>query len=159
MLWFERANEIQNTNKCAIFFFEIFIFIMYDFQLFDRFDRHEIDAAIIESAAKREEPYRIVVLGPEKVGKTALICRFLEKDFPLKHRATSEQTNFGTYTLAGVKVKLEILDTSGKNEVSTELIRIIDLLLSYLVDICTYRLLYMPCICLVCTQVLRCLCD
>lgn len=83
-----------------------------------RFERHEIDAAIIESAAKREEPYRIVVLGPEKVGKTALICRFLEKDFPLKHRATSEQTNFGTYTLAGVKIKLEILDTSGKNEVS-----------------------------------------
>lgn len=84
-----------------------------------RFDRHDIDAAIIESAAKRHEtePYRIVVLGPEKVGKTALICRFLEKDFPLKHKATSEQTNFGTYTLAGVKVKLEILDTSGKNEV------------------------------------------
>lgn len=82
-----------------------------------RFDRHDIDAAIIESAAKREEPYRIVVLGQEKVGKTALICRFLEKEFPLKHKATSEQTNFGTYTLAGVKVKLEILDTSGKNEV------------------------------------------
>lgn len=96
------------------------------FSLRHRFDRSEIDAAIIESAAKREEPYRIVVLGPEKVGKTALICRFLEKDFPLKHRATSEQTNFGTYTLAGVKIKLEILDTSGKNEVSIELIRIID---------------------------------
>lgn len=95
-----------------------------------RFDRHEIDAAIIESAAKREDPYRIVVLGPEKTGKTALICRFLEKDFPLKHRATSEQTNFGTYTLSGVKVKLEILDTSGKNEVSIEnLIRIIDFIL------------------------------
>lgn len=64
------------------------------------------------------------------MGKTALICRFLEKDFPLKHKATSEQTNFGTYTLAGVKIKLEILDTSGKNEVCNELIRIIDFILS-----------------------------
>lgn len=59
-----------------------------------------------------------------------MICRFLEKDFPLKHKATSEQTNFGTYTLAGVKIKLEILDTSGKNEVCNELIRIIDFILS-----------------------------
>lgn len=91
--------------------------LINEFIYFYRFDRHDIDAAIIESAAKREEPYRIVVLGPEKVGKTALICRFLEKEFPLKHKATTEQTNFGTYTLAGVKVKLEILDTSGKNEV------------------------------------------
>lgn len=96
-----------------------------------RFDRHDIDTAIIESAAKREEPYLVVVLGPEKVGKTALICRFLEKEFPLKHRATSEQTNFGTYTLSGVKVKLEILDTSGKNEVCIELIRIIDFILAH----------------------------
>lgn len=97
---------------------------------FPRFDRHEIDAAIIESAAKREDPYRIVILGPEKVGKTALICRFIEKDFPIKHRATSEQTNFCCYSLSGVKVKLEILDTSGKNEVSIELIIIIDFNLS-----------------------------
>lgn len=109
--------------------------------LFFRYDRHDIDTAIIESAAKREEPYRIVVLGPEKVGKTALICRFLEKDFPLKHRATSEQTNFGTYTLSGVKVKLEILDTSGKNEVCIHFTNRnkLELLILVLFCLITYR--------------------
>lgn len=88
--------------------------------LFCRQNPHDIDTALIESAANRPEPYRVVVLGPEKVGKTALINRFLNKEFPIKHKATTEQTNHSTYSLAGVKIKLEILDTSGKNEVSIE---------------------------------------
>lgn len=78
-----------------------------------------INTFLIASAAKRKEPINIVMLGPEKAGKTALICRYLQKDFPLKHKPTSEQTYHSTYTLAGVKLKLEILDTSGKNEVRT----------------------------------------
>lgn len=84
---------------------------------------NDIDTALIESAAKREFPYRIVVLGSSKVGKTALISRFLHQEFPLKHKPTSEETNFGSYTLSGVNVKLEILDTSGINEVCIYAIR------------------------------------
>lgn len=84
---------------------------------------NDIDTALIESVARREEPYRIVVLGPEKVGKTALINRFLDKAFPIKHKATTEQSNHFTYALAGVKINLEILDTSGKNEVSMNILR------------------------------------
>ncbi|XP_051940092.1 GTP-binding protein Rhes-like [Hippocampus zosterae] len=56
---------------------------------------------------------RLVFLGAAGVGKTALIRRFLQDTFEAKHRRTVEELHSREYDVSGVKITVEILDTSG----------------------------------------------
>ncbi|XP_061567637.1 ras-related protein Rap-1b-like [Cololabis saira] len=56
---------------------------------------------------------RLVFLGAGGVGKTALIQRFLKDTFEPKHRRTVEELHRKEYEVGGVKVTINIMDTSG----------------------------------------------
>lgn len=56
---------------------------------------------------------RLVFLGAAGVGKTALIQRFLADKFEPKHRRTVEELHSKDYEIGGLKVTVEIMDTSG----------------------------------------------
>ncbi|XP_076843542.1 rasd family member 4 [Brachyhypopomus gauderio] len=56
---------------------------------------------------------RLVFMGAAGVGKTALIQRFLQDSFEPKHRRTVEELHSREYEVAGVKVTVRIMDTSG----------------------------------------------
>ncbi|XP_038569728.1 GTP-binding protein Rhes-like [Micropterus salmoides] len=62
---------------------------------------------------KEKTQVRLVFLGAAGVGKTALIQRFLQDTFEPKHRRTVEELHSKEYDIAGVKITVEILDTSG----------------------------------------------
>ncbi|XP_061840515.1 GTP-binding protein Rhes-like [Nerophis lumbriciformis] len=62
---------------------------------------------------KEKTQARLVFLGAAGVGKTALIRRFLQDTFEPKHRRTVEELHSKEYDIGGVKVTVEILDTSG----------------------------------------------
>ncbi|KAM8842776.1 GTP-binding protein Rhes-like [Synchiropus splendidus] len=62
---------------------------------------------------KEKTQVRLVFLGAAGVGKTALIQRFLLDKFEPKHRRTVEELHSKEYDIGGVKVTVEILDTSG----------------------------------------------
>ncbi|KAJ8399698.1 hypothetical protein AAFF_G00408030 [Aldrovandia affinis] len=62
---------------------------------------------------KEKTQVRLVFLGAAGVGKTALIRRFLQDTFETKHRRTVEELHSKEYEVSGVKVTIEIMDTSG----------------------------------------------
>ncbi|XP_040926929.1 GTP-binding protein Rhes-like [Betta splendens] len=62
---------------------------------------------------KEKTQVRLVFLGAAGVGKTALIQRFLQDKFEPKHRRTVEEMHSREYDVGGIKVTVEILDTSG----------------------------------------------
>ncbi|XP_033986129.1 GTP-binding protein Rhes-like [Trematomus bernacchii] len=62
---------------------------------------------------KEKTHVRLVFLGAAGVGKTALIQRFLEDTFEPKHKRTVEEMHSKEYDIGGVKISVEILDTSG----------------------------------------------
>ncbi|XP_028829777.1 ras-related protein Rap-2a-like isoform X2 [Denticeps clupeoides] len=62
---------------------------------------------------KEKMQVRLVFLGAAGVGKTALIHRFLQDTFEPKHRRTVEELHSKDYEIGGVKVTVEIMDTSG----------------------------------------------
>lgn len=62
---------------------------------------------------KEKTEVRLVFLGAAGVGKTALIQRFLKDTFEPKHRRTVEELHRKEYEVAGVKVTINIMDTSG----------------------------------------------
>lgn len=62
---------------------------------------------------KEKTQVRLVFLGAAGVGKTSLIRRFLDDSFELKHRRTVEELHSKEYEFSGLKVTVEILDTSG----------------------------------------------
>ncbi|KAG7491664.1 hypothetical protein MATL_G00006370 [Megalops atlanticus] len=62
---------------------------------------------------KEKTHVRLVFLGAAGVGKTALIRRFLQDTFETKHRRTVEELHSKEYNINGVKVTIEIMDTSG----------------------------------------------
>ncbi|XP_031730518.1 rasd family member 4 [Anarrhichthys ocellatus] len=62
---------------------------------------------------KEKTQVRLVFLGAAGVGKTALIQRFLQDTFEPKHRRTVEELHSKEYDIGGVKITVEILDTSG----------------------------------------------
>lgn len=61
--------------------------------------------------------HKIVVLGAAKAGKTSLITQFLYNSFSPKYKRTIEEMHHGNFSVSGVNLTLDILDTSGTYEV------------------------------------------
>lgn len=61
-----------------------------------------------------KSPYNIVIMGSSRVGKTAIIKRFLYDSFSEEHCPTVEELHKSEYEIKGIGlVSVEILDTSG----------------------------------------------
>ncbi|XP_014370350.1 ras-related protein Rap-2b [Papilio machaon] len=60
--------------------------------------------------------HKIVVLGAAKVGKSSLITQFLYGTFSFKYKRTIEEMHHGDFNVSGVRLTLDILDTSGAYE-------------------------------------------
>lgn len=60
--------------------------------------------------------HKIVVMGAAKVGKSSLICQFLYSTFSPKYKRTVEEMHHGDFSVGGVTLTLDILDTSGAYE-------------------------------------------
>uniref|UniRef100_A0A0R3S540 GTP-binding protein Di-Ras2 n=1 Tax=Elaeophora elaphi TaxID=1147741 RepID=A0A0R3S540_9BILA len=59
-----------------------------------------------------EKRFRLVVLGPGKVGKTSIIRRYLHGTFDEKYRETVEDLYSKDFNIRGMEISLEILDTN-----------------------------------------------
>ncbi|CAG5126645.1 unnamed protein product, partial [Candidula unifasciata] len=57
--------------------------------------------------------FRLVVMGAAGVGKTAIISQFLYDQFVSEYKETIEELHRGEYDTNGVRLTLDILDTSG----------------------------------------------
>ncbi|KAK6481703.1 GTP-binding protein Rhes-like [Huso huso] len=64
-------------------------------------------------AVKEKTTVRLVFFGAAGVGKTALIQRFLQDKFDPKYKRTVEELHSIENVIDGVKIKIEIMDTSG----------------------------------------------
>ncbi|XP_017156543.1 ras-related protein Rap-2b [Drosophila miranda] len=60
--------------------------------------------------------HKIVVMGSAKVGKTSIITQFLYNTFSTKYKRTIEEMHQGNFSIAGVSLTLDILDTAGSYE-------------------------------------------
>ena len=86
------------------------------FLFFCRVGRNNaVDDAIGPTNAR----HKIVVMGAAKVGKTSIITQFLYNTFTTKYKRTIEEMHQGNFSIAGVNLTLDILDTAGSYEVST----------------------------------------
>lgn len=59
--------------------------------------------------------HRMVILGSTKVGKTAIISRFLNEKFDDQYTPTIEDFHRKLYSIRGDIYQLDILDTSGNH--------------------------------------------
>ena len=59
--------------------------------------------------------YRMVILGSTKVGKTAIVSRFLSGRFDEQYTPTIEDFHRKLYSIKGDVYQLDILDTSGNH--------------------------------------------
>ncbi|XP_037133456.1 dexamethasone-induced Ras-related protein 1 isoform X1 [Syngnathus acus] len=59
--------------------------------------------------------YRMVILGSTKVGKTAIVSRFLNGKFDEQYTPTIEDFHRKVYSIKGDVYQLDILDTSGNH--------------------------------------------
>lgn len=57
-------------------------------------------------------------MGAARTGKTSLITQFLYSRFSPKYKRTVEEMHQGAFSISGVNLTLDILDTSGANEVN-----------------------------------------
>ncbi|GAB0099497.1 ras-related protein Rap-2b-like [Sergentomyia squamirostris] len=78
----------------------------------DKVHRHDTEDSIATSSVR----HKIVVMGAAKVGKSSLINQFLYNKFTPKYKRTVEEMHQGNFSVAGVGLTLDILDTSGANE-------------------------------------------
>ncbi|XP_020284952.1 ras-related protein Rap-2a [Pseudomyrmex gracilis] len=60
--------------------------------------------------------HKIVVMGAAKVGKSAIINQFLYNTFTPKYKRTVEEMHHADFTVSGIHLTLDILDTSGSYE-------------------------------------------
>lgn len=56
-------------------------------------------------------------MGAAKVGKSSIITQFLYGTFSPKYKRTVEEMHHGHFSVGGVNLTLDILDTSGSYEV------------------------------------------
>jgi small GTP-binding protein len=66
--------------------------------------------------ADDEQRHRLVVLGAERVGKSAILARFLRNVFSIQYKATIEDLLSRDFVVNGSSVKVDFLDTAGNNE-------------------------------------------
>ena len=59
--------------------------------------------------------HRLIILGSAKVGKTAIVKRFLANKFDDKYTPTIEDFHRKVYRIKGEAYRLDILDTSGND--------------------------------------------
>ncbi|XP_055693416.1 ras-related protein Rap-1b [Lutzomyia longipalpis] len=78
----------------------------------DKVHRHDTEDSIATSNVR----HKIVVMGAAKVGKSSLINQFLYNKYTPKYKRTVEEMHQGNFSVAGVGLTLDILDTSGANE-------------------------------------------
>ena len=69
-------------------------------------------------------------MGASKVGKSSLITQFLYSRYTPKYKRTIEEMHQGNFNVAGVGLTLDILDTSGSNEVSVASLALLPALVS-----------------------------
>lgn len=62
------------------------------------------------------ERIRMVILGGPKVGKSALVKRFLNNSFMEKYKPTVEDLYSKDFSFVGINLKVDILDTAGNLE-------------------------------------------
>ncbi|OXA49980.1 Dexamethasone-induced Ras-related protein 1 [Folsomia candida] len=60
--------------------------------------------------------YKVMMLGSARVGKTAIIQRFLYDTWTGKYRRTVEEMHRADFPIGGASLTLDILDTSGSYE-------------------------------------------
>lgn len=65
--------------------------------------------------AEPQNCHRLVILGSAKVGKTAIVNRFLNNKYDDKYTPTIEDFHRKVYKIRGETYRLDILDTSGNN--------------------------------------------
>ncbi|PSN39581.1 hypothetical protein C0J52_18758 [Blattella germanica] len=80
-----------------------------------RSERH-VDVSTAAAGAPGHARHKIVVLGSAKVGKSSLITQFLYNTFSPKYKKTVEEMHHGDFSVAGLSLTLDILDTSGSYE-------------------------------------------
>uniref|UniRef100_A0A182M8A7 Uncharacterized protein n=1 Tax=Anopheles culicifacies TaxID=139723 RepID=A0A182M8A7_9DIPT len=71
-----------------------------------------------ENSINSNVRHKIVMMGAAKVGKSSLITQFLYSSFSPKYKRTVEEMHHGHFSVGGVNLTLDILDTSGSYEVS-----------------------------------------
>lgn len=69
----------------------------------------------VELSVPAKNCYRMVVLGSSKVGKTAIVSRFLTGRFDDQYTPTIEDFHRKFYSIRGEVYQLDILDTSGNH--------------------------------------------
>ncbi|XP_075558247.1 uncharacterized protein LOC142590212 [Dermacentor variabilis] len=78
---------------------------------------HTSSSATVSPDASATNKYRLVVLGGPRVGKSAIVHRFLHDRFLHDYSATVEEFHRGEYDVGGgATVALDILDTGGSFE-------------------------------------------
>jgi len=65
--------------------------------------------------------YKLVVLGEGGVGKTAITTRFVKGKFVVKYDPTIEDAYRRDYTVDGVELAMELIDTAGQEDYSSGL--------------------------------------
>ncbi|XP_030246078.1 ras-like protein rasV, partial [Drosophila navojoa] len=73
--------------------------------------------AVDDAIGPANARHKIVVMGAAKVGKTSIITQFLYNTFTTKYKRTIEEMHQGNFSIAGVSLTLDILDTAGSYEV------------------------------------------
>lgn len=59
--------------------------------------------------------YRLVVLGASRTGKSSIIHMFLNGKFLETYKETVEDLHYREFTIDDKTIKVDILDTAGKN--------------------------------------------
>ncbi|XP_068629972.1 ras-related protein Rap-2b isoform X1 [Battus philenor] len=85
-------------------------------RLHSRTERTEDSVPTAGNVTNNAVRHKIVVLGAAKVGKSSLITQFLYGTFSHKYKRTVEEMHHGDFNVSGVRLTLDILDTSGAYE-------------------------------------------
>lgn len=75
----------------------------------------DVGVSVCDEGTPPKNCFRLVLLGSSKVGKTALVTRFLDNRFDDKYTPTIENFHRKIYNIRGESYRLDLLDTSGNN--------------------------------------------